>query len=407
VKSTEPHILVLTSWSSDEPLIQSYVLPYLKLISDIHHGNVRFSLQTWEKLSAQSIRSKADLESKLRTLNGALLSMHQHNFGWRAMASQLLNFVRLLWKIWAKRVTVIHCFAPPAAVMGLLLKYLTRTKLVVDSWEPHAEAMVETGSWRRSSLAFRILYSVERRLVKRADVLIATSHKMIDYARARWGEPIGLVLFRPACVDMNLFDPRRFNRVEVRNSMGIDEEAVVGICVSKFGGLYLEEESFQFFAAAERTFGSKFKMLILSANKRDDVSNWARRAGLSERAFVHAKVPFQDVPKWLAGADFAFNPQKPVPSKKYGTPVKDGEYWAMGLPLVILPDISDDSEIVEKELAGIVMNSFAPGDMAEALRRLYDLLESDPAPSRHIRSLAAKYRSFDIATEAYRKAYPI
>ena len=45
-------------------------------------------------------------------------------------------------------------------------------------------------------------------------------------------------------------------------------------------------------------------------------------------------------------------PVKPVPTKRYCTPVKDGEYWALGLPVIITEGISDDSGIIREN--GIV-----------------------------------------------------
>jgi hypothetical protein len=116
-------------------------------------------------------------------------------------------------------------------------------------------------------------------------------------------------------------------------------------------------------------------------------------------------VAHEDVPEWLAMADFAVNPQRPVPAKRYGTPVKDGEYWAMGLPLVILPEISDDSEVVEKEKAGIILRSCTPEHMMQAVDELRHFLQRYPPPVPHIRAVAEKYRSMEIARRVYAEVY--
>ena len=53
-------------------------------------------------------------------------------------------------------------------------------------------------------------------------------------------------------------------------------------------------------------------------------------------------VPYNQITDYYQIADFAINPVKPVPSKRYCTSIKDGEYWGMGLPVVITKNISDD-----------------------------------------------------------------
>src|SRR6185295_4367020 len=107
-------------------------------------------------------------------------------------------------------------------------------------------------------------------------------------------------------------------------------------------------------------------------------------------------VPHAHIPEYIGLADFALTPVKPVPTKRFCTPIKDGEYWAAGLPVVITKNISDDSEIIEKNNIGAVINEFTKDDYLKAIQKIDNLLNNQPAEvlSRKIISVAEKYRSF-------------
>jgi glycosyltransferase involved in cell wall biosynthesis len=102
--------------------------------------------------------------------------------------------------------------------------------------------------------------------------------------------------------------------------------------------------------------------------------------------------------------DFGLCPVLPTPSKRFCTPIKNGEYWALGLPVVITPRISDDSERIVKHRAGVVWDHTGPPEPAvEALAAL--LAEPEAARRARIREVAASERSFSISEAIYRQVY--
>ena len=111
------------------------------------------------------------------------------------------------------------------------------------------------------------------------------------------------------------------------------------------------------------------------------------------------------MPRYLSLGDFAINPVKPVPTKRYCTSIKDGEYWAMGLPVVISPRISDDSEIIEKENTGIVVDFSDSDALLRSIEKLEKLIMDKVGLKEKIRQIAARYRSFEIAKRIYKEIY--
>lgn len=106
-------------------------------------------------------------------------------------------------------------------------------------------------------------------------------------------------------------------------------------------------------------------------------------------------------------ADFAISPVKPVPTKKYCTPIKDGEYWAMGLPVVIPPNISVDSQIIKENRAGAILESFDEKGNMETIRLIDAIIKGKSRMEVYnaIRPLAEKYRNFTIAEDIYKMIY--
>ena len=115
---------------------------------------------------------------------------------------------------------------------------------------------------------------------------------------------------------------------------------------------------------------------MLTNAPRGEIDAECQRTGLPENVVISQFVFHTEVPRYLSLGDFAINPVKPVPTKKYCTSIKDGEYWAMGLPVVISPNISDDSGIIEKENIGVIMNFAIRSQFPPALVQLKEMLKN-------------------------------
>lgn len=118
-------------------------------------------------------------------------------------------------------------------------------------------------------------------------------------------------------------------------------------------------------------------------------------------------VAHAQIPKHMGLGDFAINPVKPVPTKRYCTSIKDGEYWAMGLPVVIPPRISDDSEIISQYGIGSVIREFNGESYLETIREIDAMLKAYSREELYdkVRTVAVMHRNFSIADCIYRDIY--
>jgi glycosyltransferase involved in cell wall biosynthesis len=402
------NILVITYWSYKEALVQSCTLPYLEMIKKIN-PSARFTLVTFEHQDlALKLDEKQKEVSKLEEKGIQWRTFPYFRFGTRSIFSVIRVVIRLFFVILTKKVTHIHAFGISAGTIAYILSKLTATRLVIDSYEPHAESMVENGEWNKDSKAYKIQSYFEKLLAHSAQHFIATSYKVKEYAKTRFGADLKSFFVKPAGVDVHKFNPHLFNKKEVRSKFQIPEDAIVAVYIGKFGGIYYKEETFQLLKAASDTWKEKFYAIIGSPIDRKEFEELVNQYQIpAQQVLFLSYVPHNQVPEILAMADFAINPVKPVPTKRYCTSVKDGEYWAMELPVIIPPNISDDSDYIQEKGIGVIWSDTSYEGCLKACQEMKVLLESENLPQikSEIRKLAIEVRAFENFEKIYRAIY--
>ncbi|MBL7889961.1 MAG: glycosyltransferase [Bacteroidia bacterium] len=391
------NILVITYWQFQDALVQTYTLPYLELISKEISDDSKIFLLTLDKKEVPDSETETNIKN---------ISFPLHSFGLRSMFNWIKIILKLLILIRKEKITTIHAWCTPAGMIGYILSILTGKRLIIDSYEPHAEAMVENGTWKKNSIAFKLLFYFEKKQTRRAAFLIAASEGMKEYAQKKYGHTKNNFFIKPACVDLQLFSEKNIKNKSLLDQLQLHNK-ITCVYAGKFGGIYLKQDVFDFFKIAHNFWGDRFRVLILSSHTTDEIKDMALKANLDEKVIIHKFVKHQDVPDYMGLGDFAITPVKPVETKKYCTPIKDGEYWALGLPVVITQNISDDSDIIEKNNIGYVLKVLNNSEYAKAVNVLDQLIEHTPKTELYekIRAIASQRRNFRIAKEIYQIVY--
>ncbi len=399
-------VLVLTFWSFKDALIQTYTLPYLRLIHKVAPKRKIFLLTLEKKHLEMSETERQMWEMELQKSNITLLSFPYVPFGFRAILIWLGIIWRLYWLILFEKVEFIHAFCTPAGAAAFFLKISTWRTLVIDSYEPHAEASVENGDWRRSSFRFKLLFFLEKRQSQYADYIISATEGMRNYALEKYGVEFWDNFFvKPACVDLELFGKNNLKKKDLLAKLGL-ENKIVAVYAGKFGGIYLDKEVFDFLKVAHDFWKDQFRVLLLTNQKEEDLRKWAEESGLDFGIIRTAFVFHAQIPDYMGLADFALTPVKPITTKRYCTPIKNGEYWALGLPVVSTANISDDSGIIEEHKIGAVIYEQNQQGYQKAVQEIHEILQGDRDELfTKIRKIAQNYRSFDKAEQIYRKIY--
>lgn len=390
-------ILVLTYWSYNDALIQAYTLPYVKIIANVLPDDSKIFLFTLDKEKS----ANPNISDKIQNI-----SARYYPFGIRALIHWCFNFIRLFYLIKKNRITHIHCWCTPAGAAGYILSKLTGANLVLDSYEPHAEAMVENGEWSKSKFSFKLLFWLEKKQSKRASFVIAAASGMQFYAKEKYGLTISNFFVKPACVNLE-----KFSHLNIKNkSLLVDlkfENKIVCVYAGKFGGIYLKNEVFEFYKVAYEFWKDKLRILILTNQNEIELLQLAKKYDIPASILTIKFVEHSQIPNYIGLGDFAICPVKPVPTKRFCTPIKNGEYWALGLPIIIPNKISDDSDIIEKSGNGFVWNELNSEEYLKSVKYIDKYLRSKSSEGiyQENRLLAEKHRNFNICSDIYRNIY--
>ena len=398
------NILVFTQWNFKDALIQTYTLPYIDIIRKIISPERKIIVVTAEQSHIALSKEELDKTNKeWEKRNMQLLAEPYKRFGIKKIVASAGNLSRLVGIIKREKIKTIHAFCTPAGGIAYLLSKFTGAGLIIDSYEPHAESMVENGTWKKAGQAYKILFSLEKKQTQRAKALIGTTAGMKQYALDRYGVEVKNFFVKPACVDLVKFSPAEKDRSLLKE---LDfENKIICVYAGKLGGIYLKGEVFDFIRSCYDHWKDDFRFLMLTNATGEEINAEMERVSLSRNIVVSKFVYHEEVPRYLSIGDFAINPVKPVPTKKYCTSIKDGEYWATGLPVVISANISDDSTIIQKKDIGVVMDFADKQQYLPGIKKLENLLQQKNELKVRIRAVGEKYRSFSIAENIYKVIY--
>lgn len=398
------NLLVLTYWSYRDALVQTYTLPYVRVMKQYCTGKIYLVTLEQPQLPLNSDERKK-VTAQLAAEGIVPVFLTYQPFGASAAAGWAFKLLRLWWLIVTCGIKGIHTWCTPAGMIGVILSKLTAQPLVADSFEPHAEPMVETGEWQPQSRAFRTLFAWEKKLAHRARAIIALTQSMKAYAREKYGMPEKPYYIKPALIDFDKLPAFTVDeREDFRHKNGLHEK-VVCVMAGKTGGLYYEKEVFDFFACCAAHWGKKFHAILLSPVPQSRLHELAQTAGFDTAQMTVRFVPHHEVYAWMNAADFAFNPCRPVPSRRHGTSIKNSEYWACGLPIVLARDISDDSDLIAGNRMGAVLKSMELHEYQNAAAVISKLLEEPETLRTRIKDFALNTRNMALAHTIYRDIY--
>ena len=381
----------ISYWGIDNPLCVATVLPHVDiLIDDPRVSNVY--LITFER-SRFTMRAGDSKFSHIPVYQPPLpLGL--------AFLGSYLRTCLALWRL-NKQVglDLVICRSVFAGVLGHFLHLSASVPYTVESFEPHADYMVDNNVWSERGLKTRAIRAFERGVIETAYRLYPVADNYRRRLQSEGADADKLEVL-PCTTDIDSFAFSPQCRTTIRKRLRIPEEAIVGVYVGKFGGMYLEQDALEIFQSTMKFFDSPF-LIVLSDPQNPISQRILNSRFFTDRSVINLVRP-EDVPKYLCAADFAFATYRPTPSSQYLSPVKLGEYWANGLPTVITDGIGDDSHLVAEHELGIVLKSDEydrPPD--EKLVSLKHLIGERRAGSSRIAGFAAQRRSRHLSRLAY------
>jgi len=393
-----PKILYVAYWGAAEPLGQSLVLPAVKRLSS---SGCRMDLVTFEKPA--DLRNRPEVERIARELEQAGVVWHPLIYHKRPKwPATLYDVARGVAKgvavSWRNRPEIVHGRTFVGGVIGWLISAFAGVQFIFHNEGFYPDEQVDGGVWRFGSLAHRLARSVEQWLYNRAAGIIVLSRRARAQVegclgRAAGAKPIAVV---PSCVDLDGFAWR--GPIEWR--AGSELRLVY---VGSIGARYVFERVGELVAVAlER--GLAVRLRVLTPADPALVGAILSRCGVPRDAWSVARVAYSDMPRELASQHAGMMVLTQGLSEHGCSPTKVGEYWAVGLPVLITPNISDTEEIFGSERVGVVIRGAPPLCYEKALEELFELLR-DPELAHRCRRAAERHYGLNMAVEQQRELY--
>ncbi|HKP10676.1 MAG TPA: glycosyltransferase, partial [Blastocatellia bacterium] len=313
--------LYICYFNTEEPLVHTQVLPYLRAVAS---AGVRVHLLTYERRGRWSLGER----ERRRKLKAGLAGegIHWHALKYHKRPSLLATALDVLlgvlygaWLLLRHRLAVVHARAHIPGMMGLALQGILHRKLIFDLRGQMAEEYVDNGVWTRDSLAFRMVKTAERLLLRRADRIVVLTEKLRrrlleSAAPVVNAETISVI---PCCADLSQYE----SATRETKSAG----RLTLVYAGSIGGRYLLGEMIEFFKVLrDRRPGSRFLLLTRSGQAQAERA-FAER-GIDRASYSIISAAPADVPTRLREADAAISFIKQSEAVDGMSPTKMGEY---------------------------------------------------------------------------------
>lgn len=363
-----PRILYVVYWGLLEPLGQSLVVPALRQLAGL---GCRITVVSFDKpMDLGRAADRAALAADLERHHVEWVPLRYHKRP-RIPATAFDIFhgiTRGVAERLRKPYDVVHARTYVGGLIGLPLARLLHVPLVYHNEGFYPDEQVDGGVWPYQSFPHRLARSLEHSLYAGANGIIALSHRaraIIDALPAVQARHTPTIVV-PSCVDLDLFRAP----AETAHPDGGPLELIY---IGSIGYRYIFDRIARFVAVAAREIGP-LRLRILTRAEPGPVDEMMRQAGAPEGSWTIASVPHTGIPGELAARQAGLFFLTCGISEHGCSPTKIGEYWAMGLPVVTTPNVSDTDAIVARDRVGVILREHSDDEYRRAARELQALL---------------------------------
>lgn len=405
-------VIVCASHSFRDPLFYGLIYQY---VSAVKQEDPRYLFHVFTEEQADyrmSDEEQKQVQAQLRKEG-----IHWHPIRYRngrfILLKKLWNFIVMFWTMLMIRLRyrpqIIVGYLSIAGGYAYLASVFLRMKLLVMGFEPHSETMADFGIWSRNSLKYKVLKKVEYWEATRANYMaVPTIHsiKLLQEWKSK------AKLFRvPTSTDVNSIYFQPLGRERIRQQYGMGNRYVL-MYLGKFGGIYYHEKEVARFYKQLLDSDASLFFFIITPDNTNVVQTALLEAGLQPSDFVVlGRIPYEQLSDYISASDMGMIAIPPLPSQKYRSPAKTGNYLACGIPFLINRHIADDDILAETERVGWVVDDLSLEAIDRALPQLAFYQQEPREEQRErCRRVAIENRgiqnSVAVLHEVLREVYP-
>jgi len=247
------------------------------------------------------------------------------------------------------------------AVVWKPLTYLSKSKIVLDI----RSTPVEITNHRASLVAlwFDIAMGLAKSTVNGITTLTDSMKRELCH-RFRI-DPAFVGVFTSG-VSPTLFEPRRYNGMDMRRKIGLDGKFVVfyhGNISARRGII----EAVEAVSLLKDDHPDVTFFLLGNGPAVPAVCRIAKERGIQDKVIIHDSVEYDEVPKYIAMCDVGIVPLPDLPDWRHQCPLKLLEYFSME-KVAIVSDIPAHRQVAGRSACGIYLRGTSPGEIAMAIR---------------------------------------
>lgn len=391
------NILYISYDGLTDPLGQSQILPY---IIGLTKNGYKFTIISVEK--AENYKSEKHIIEKICVDN---------NIDWKPIfytkKPPILSTIKDIKKIQKlaeklhkqKKFKAVHCRSYISALIGLKMQKKYGTKFIFDMRGFWADERVDGHIWDLNKRHYRLVYNYfkkkEKQFCENADAIVSLTHIGKKIMQEDWKvtKPIYVI---PCAVDTDLFKPIIGNsKFTIQNS-----QLVLGY-LGSIGTWYMLDEMLDFFKVLLKKY-PKAKFKFISKENPATILNKAIARDINIEHFEIAPAIRENVPSELSKIDIGIFFIRPTFSKQSSSPVKQGEFMSMGIPVITNTGVGDTDEIIEKYKSGILVSEFNDAEYELAVTILNSVIKSNKI---NIYKGADEYFSLNNGNSSYFNLY--
>lgn len=279
-----------------------------------------------------------------------------------------------------------------------LLSHLRRVPYAVLVYDVYPDVLVGLGVLRERGIPARIWRLINRRVYRRAQVVITIGHRMAAVIQKQVGENQPNIAVVPPWVDIDAIRPIQRDRNPHADSY-VPADALVVLYSGNFGASH-DIESILEAARQLQEESDIFFLLIGGGEKFSEAAGFAQRHGLNTLRVLDWQ-PVERIPFTLPLGDIALVALDEG-MEDYMVPSKTFSCLAAGSAIVaITNEPSELTEILDQAIVGCRVPPRQPGKLASAIR----ILAADKprlAAMRHqARQLAEERYSLEAGVSAF------
>lgn len=397
--SERQRVLYLSYTGILEPLGRSQVLSYLSRLST----DYTFTLVSFEKPSdtvdEDAVRS---LQADCTTFGIDWKPQTYHHRP--RMLATAWDLLVLLWQTlrysWRNEVRLVHCRSYIPAIAAWLCGKVTGKPFIFDMRALWPDEMVTAGRLAESSLTYKVLKWVERRLLRNAAGVVSLTEAAVDHLVQIYPEvPRDRYEVITTCVDVKRFsaaqDGAAARPLVERHSF------TVGTMGTLLSGWFYLDAYFSFFRAVKQ-HRPDARASIVTRDDHEQVLGTAIAAGVNPADVDVVSATPEQMPALLSKMDVGVMFYAPDIGR---APTRLGEFLAVGVPVVGNTGIGDLGSLIERYQVGVVVENARDTAQldaaAEALLKRYD----ETVASGACRHAAEDYFSADQGVKRYAAIY--